>query len=168
MLIQGLGISPIPIELSLKHERPNVCYIICSDYQLRYAPAPGGKTNKDILTEMARKTKTDLIFKRCDVFDPQSIRNVLAEILAKVDMENDELVFNYTSGSAPVRLFVGAFGVGISRFAKKTKVVYSIDYPEEGVRIIKNHGPKLRELLPTEMDLLMDLCSSKTKKKPQR
>ncbi|MEM3402651.1 MAG: hypothetical protein QXH08_05465, partial [Candidatus Hadarchaeales archaeon] len=82
VLIQGLGISPIPIELSLKYEKPDVCYVICSDYQLNYKN--NGKTNKEILTEAARKTRTDLVFKRCDVFDPRSIRNVLVEILKKI------------------------------------------------------------------------------------
>ncbi|MFN4132788.1 MAG: hypothetical protein ACK4GQ_00230 [Candidatus Hadarchaeales archaeon] len=166
VLIQGLGTSPIPIELTLKHEKPDVCYIICSDYQLNYKNEE--RTNKEILTEAARKTKTNLIFKRCDVFDPRSIRNVLIEILRKIDLRKNELVFNYTSGSAPVRLFLGVFGASISKFAKKTKVIYSISYRDDGVEVVNNHASKLRELLPTEIDLLMDLCSIKPEKKRQK
>ncbi|MEM2192731.1 MAG: hypothetical protein QXG38_03860 [Candidatus Hadarchaeales archaeon] len=59
-------------------------------------------------------------------------------------------------------------GAGISKFAKKTKVIYSISYKEEGMEVVNNHAPKLRELLPTEIDLLMEFCQMKLEKKRQR
>jgi hypothetical protein len=170
VLIQGLGETPTPIEFALKKERPNVTYIICSEYQLRHVCPGYTKSNWNVVTEAARKVNTKLIFKRCDVFDPKSIRNCLLDVLRKVDPSRDELVFNYTSGSAPVRLFLGVLGVQFSKFNKNTKVMYSIEYEKEGVEVLEDHTAKLNEFLPTDIDLLLGLYFEKAKgsKKGQR
>ncbi len=172
ILIQGLGEVPIPIEVAMRKEKPDETYIICSDYQLRYVHPRYTKSNWDVLNDLARETKTKLVFKRCDVFDPKAVRDCLFDILRRVDIRNDEVIFNYTSGSAPVRLFLGVLGVQLSKYNKKSKILYTISYPEEGVEVSTDHAEKLREYLPTDIDLLLDMYVDKSPpketKKPHR
>jgi hypothetical protein len=168
VLIQGLGEAPIPIELALEKEKPSVTYIICSDYQLSYIHPKYTKSNWEVVTEAARKSKTELFFKRCDVFDPKAVRDCLIDILKKVDPYEDELIFNYTSGSAPVRLFLGIVGAQLSKFAKNVKILYTIHYGDEGVEIVDNHTAKLREFLPTDIDVLLDFASRKSSKETKK
>ncbi|MEW6592299.1 MAG: hypothetical protein AB1305_01210 [Candidatus Hadarchaeota archaeon] len=157
VLIQGMGEVPITAELAMTKEKPDVTYVLCSDYQLTYVHPDYKKPNKDVITDVARKSNTKLVFKRCDVFDPKAIRDCLADILYKVDPSKDEIIVNYTGGSAPVRLFLGMLGVQLSKFSPKTKILYAISYKKEGLEVVNNHAEKLKELLPTDIDLLLEL-----------
>jgi len=161
VLIQGLGEIPITAELALEKEKPDVAYVMCSDYQLMYVHPDYQKSNKDVITETARKTKSKVVFKRCNVFDPKAVRDCLADILHRVDPAKDEVVVNYTGGSAPVRLFLGVFGVQLAKFSPKTKILYAISYKKEGVEFSDNHTEMLKELLPTDIDLLLEIFKSK-------
>jgi hypothetical protein len=162
VLIQGLDETPVPIELALKKEKPNVAYVICSEYRLRYTHPDYTKSNWDLLTEAARRANTKLVFKRCDVFDPKSVRDCLLDVLRKVDPSKDELVFNYASGSAPVRLFLGVLGVQFSKFNKNARILISCE--KEGVEMVDDHTTKLNECLPTDIDLLLGLYITKSSK----
>lgn len=164
VLIQGLGEVPIPVEMAMAQEKPDVTYVVCSDYQLNYIYPKNDRPNREVVRDAARSAKTKLIFKRCDVFDPKSIHDCLLDILRNVDPNKDEIIFNYTSGSSPVRLFLGVLGVQLSKFTKNTKILYTISYPEKKVRISDDHAGKLKELLPTDMDLLLDLFLGKSLK----
>ena len=165
VLIQGLGEIPIPITLSLKKLKPDVAYILCSEYQLNYVHPKFEKSNRDVITETARRLRINLIFKRCDVFNPKSIRDCLIDILKRHNIFDDELMFNYTSGSAPVRLFLGVLGVQLSNYTRKSHVYYTIRYDKEKVQIVKNHGGALREFLPADIDLLLEVCLRRPKRK---
>jgi hypothetical protein len=165
ILIQGLGEVPIPVLLSIRRFKPDVAYVLCSEYQLNYVHPPFKKKNRDLVVEEARKVRTRVIFKQCDVFDPKSIRNCLLELLRSIDIFEQEVIFNYTSGSAPVRLFLGVLGVQFAKYSGRCKVVYTIRYPEQKLEIVKNHREMLREFLPSDIDLLLDVGLRKLKKR---
>jgi len=165
VLIQGLGEVPIPITLSLRKLKPDIAYILCSEYQLNYVHPKFEKPNRDVIAEAARKLRINLVFKRCNVFNPKSIRDCLVDILKCHNVFEDELMFNYTSGSAPVRLFLGVLGVQLSHYTKKSHVYYTIHYNKEKVKIVKDHGGPLREFLPADIDLLLEVCLRRPKRK---
>lgn len=73
--IQGLGQAPATIESLLRKEKPDVTYIVCSDYQLDYVAKEVGykKPNKDVITDVAKETGTRVIFQKCNVFDPAAV-----------------------------------------------------------------------------------------------
>ena len=163
ILIQGLGEVPIPVVLAIQKLKPDIAYILCSEYQLNHVHPKFGKKNRDMVVEAARKTQTKVVFKRCDVFDPKSIRNCLMNLLRPIDIFKNEVIFNYTSGSAPVRLFLGILGVYLSKYSPKCKVVYSIKYEEQKFEMVENHREALREFLPSDIDLILELCLRKVK-----
>lgn len=164
VLIQGLGEVPATIELALKKEKPEITYILCSDYQLNYTASSRGytKPNRQVVTEAARKVKAKVVFKRCNVFDPASISAAVRGIVERVDPLKDEIVINYAGGSAPVRLFLGVLGVELSRFAAKTKILYAIRYPGDLKMAADQTGP-LREFLPTDLELLLGFVRKRLK-----
>ena len=165
VLIQGLGEVPIPVLLSIRQLQPDVASIVCYEYQLNYVHPSFEKKNRDLIVEEARKTRTRVIFKQCDVFNPKSIRDCLLELLKAVDIFEHEVIFNYTSGSAPVRLFLGVLGVQFSRYSDRCRVMYSIKYPRQKLEIMRNHGEALCEFLPSDIDLLLDVGLRKLKKR---
>lgn len=164
VLIQGLGEVPATIELALKKEKPDVTYILCSDYQLDYVAHSGGytKPNRLVVKEAARKVRAKLILKVCNVFDPESISNAIHSIMREIDPLKDEVVVNYAGGSAPVRLFLGVLGIHLATLAPKTKVIYAISYPK-GIKMAANQTEKLQTLLPTDIDLLLSLAWKRRK-----
>jgi hypothetical protein len=167
VLVQGLGEAPDPAEFALMKEKPDVAFIICSERLLRHVRPGNTKSNWDVVTEAARKTGTKLIFKRCDVFDPKSVRDCLLEVIRRVDPSRDELVFNYAGGSSPVTLFLGVLGMQFTKFNKNAKIVHTVSYKKENIELAEDHTSKLMELLPTDIDLLLDLYFKKPKK-PKR
>lgn len=44
VLVQGLGEVPATIELALEKERPDVTYVVCSEYQLKKIASAAGYT----------------------------------------------------------------------------------------------------------------------------
>lgn len=160
VLIQGLGEAPATIELALKKEKPDVTYILCSDYQLAHVYKEYSKPNREVVQEAALKVRAKVIFRRCNVFDPESINNTIRAILKEIDPYDNEVIINYAGGSAPVRLFLGVLGVGLSRICPKTRVLYAIQYPKD-VKLAEDQTEKLQEFLPTDLGLLLALVEKR-------
>lgn len=159
--IQGLGEVPTTIEIVLKKEKPDVTYIVTSDYQLNLvAPHAGYKvSNKEVVERAAREVKAKVKFKKCDPFDPESVGKTIREILEEIDLKKDEVVVNYTGGSSLVRLLLGATGVVLPT-VMKAKVLYAIKYPE-GTEIMADHTGILREIFPEDLQVLFSLKRGK-------
>lgn len=159
--IQGLGEVPTTIELVLKKEKPDVTYIICSDYQLKYVASDAGykEPNKEVIERAAKKTKTEVKFQKCNVFKPKSVSGTIRQILGQIDHDEDEVVINYTGGSALVRVLLGATGVVLSSIMD-ARLVYAIKYPK-GLTLQENHTKMLRDIFPDELQVLFSLKKGK-------
>jgi hypothetical protein len=144
--IQGLGEIPTTVLLVLEQEKPDVSHVICSDYQLSYVASSAGfdKPNEVVIKEAASKLGAKVVFHICDVFDPSAVGDVLGDILSKLDPKKDNLVINYTGGTAVVRLLLGTMGVVISS-VMKAKVIYAVKYPK-GIELAKDHTTVLRDI----------------------
>jgi hypothetical protein len=149
--IQGLGEVPTTVLLILQREKPEITHVICSDYQLKHVARRSGfnKTNEEIIREAAKKLGSEVVFHPCDVFDPAEVGEVLWEILKKLDPEADELVINYTGGSAVVRLLLGTLGMVVSS-TMNVKILYAIKYPK-GIALAKDHTKVLSDIQQTWM-----------------
>jgi len=144
--IQGLGEIPTTVELVLTREMPDVSYIICSDYQLKYIAkrAGYGEPNEQVIKAAVKKDKTKVIFLKCDVFDPSSVWDTIAKVLREINLKKDEVIVNYTGGSAVVKLLLGTLGVMLLTMMKG-KILYAIRYPG-GVELTSNHTDILKEI----------------------
>jgi homoserine dehydrogenase len=144
--IQGLGEVPATIEFLLEREKPEVTYILCSDYQMNHVASSAGyeKSNKDVIESAAKKTKTKVIFQKCDVFDPRSIGEAFGKIIKEIKPE-DEIIINYTGGSAAVKMLLGAAAVVLSKFMPRTRIVYALRY-KGGIEKYVDHTDELREI----------------------
>jgi hypothetical protein len=144
--IQGLGEIPTTVELVLMREMPDVSYIICSDYQLKYIARRAGydKPNEQVIKAAVKKTKTKVIFQKCDVFDPTSVWNAIAKVLKEINPKDDEMIVNYTGGSAVVRLLLGMLGVMLLAMMKG-KILYAVRYLD-GIELTANHTEELKEI----------------------
>lgn len=144
--IQGLGEVPTTVLVVLEREKPEVSYIICSDYQLKHVAKDAGfdKSNEETIREKAEKLGCKVEFRVCDVFDPTSVGEILGEILAGLDPKKDEVVVNYTGGTAVVRLLLGTMGVVVSNIMKG-RVIYAIKYPG-GLDISRDHTEALKSI----------------------
>jgi hypothetical protein len=154
--IQGLGEVPATVELVLKREKPDLTYIVCSDFQLKHIAAQAGynKTNERVLKDVAKKMGTKVIFCKCDVFNPKFVSKIIRQILQKIDIKKDEIIVNYTGGSSVVRLLLGTIGIMLAGFAR-VKLIYAIQYPK-GIKIETNQTEVLKEVLPTDLQLVID------------
>jgi hypothetical protein len=72
------------------------------------------------------------------------VGEVLGNILSTLDSQRDEVIVNYTGGTAVVRLLLGTTGVVISN-VMKAKVLYAIRYPES-LEISEDHTEALRSI----------------------
>jgi hypothetical protein len=144
--IQGLGEVPTPVLLVLERERPEVTHVICSEYQLKHVAEAAGYTgsNEEVIKGKAKELGIEVVFHTCDVFNPSAVGDVLGRILEKLDSERDELVVNYTAGSAVVRLLLGTVGVVLSSITK-AKVVYAVKYPG-GLELSEDHTAVLKDI----------------------
>ena len=154
--IQGLGEVPKTIEIVLRDEKPSRTYIICSEYQANLVASKSGytKSNEEVIKEAAKKTGTEVIFYKCDVFDPRSIYEAIKKVLQQVDIKKDEIIVNYTGGSAVVRLLLGTISIMLSRFAR-VRILYAIDYPKD-VKVDADQTEALKEVIPTDLQLILD------------
>jgi len=136
---------PATIESLLRKEKPDVTYIVCSDYQLDYVAKEAGytKPNKDVIADVAKETKTRVIIRKCDVFDPAGVAETVGNILREVK-EKDEVIVNYTGGSAVVKLMLGVLGVALSSLVG-SKVVYVVKYPS-GFEVTADHTEVLKDI----------------------
>ncbi|MEW6222844.1 MAG: hypothetical protein AB1476_06040 [Candidatus Hadarchaeota archaeon] len=144
--IQGLGEVPTTVMVVFEEEKPDISYVICSEYQLKHVAKMYGytKTNEEIIQEAAAKAGVKLEFCVKDVFDPAVVGECLGEILNKLNPKEDEVIVNYTGGSAVVRLLLGTLGVVLS-MVMKARVIYAIKYPH-GVDVSADHTDALRDI----------------------
>jgi len=154
--IQGLGEVPATIELVLEKERPNVTYILTSDFQLKYIASHAGykKANEVVIKEAGGRTGTRVVFKECDCFDPKSVAKTITDVLQEIEVERDEIIINYTGGTAVVRLLLGATGFMLSGFAN-VRLVYAIRYPK-GPTITSDQTDVIKEVFPSDLNLILD------------
>ncbi len=143
--IQGLGEVPTTVKLVLEKEKPDIMYVICSAYQLGYIATNAGYTepNEMVVKAAAKEAGTKLVIKKCNVFDVEAIGEVLGEILQEIKGA-DEIIVNYTGGSACLKVVLGVTGVVLSRLMR-TKVLYAIGYPND-VKIVEDHTQALNEI----------------------
>lgn len=144
--VQGLGTIPTTVLLVLEREKPEVNYVICSDYQLKHVAKDAGfdKSNEEVIKEKAEKIGCHVEFKVCDVFDPTAVGEVLGDILGRLNPKEDEVVVNYTGGTAVVRLLLGTMGVVISNIMRG-RVVYAVKYPG-GFDVSRDHTEALKSI----------------------
>jgi hypothetical protein len=150
VLIQGLGEVPATLEFALERERPDVTYVICSEYQLENIASAGGYTepNRAIIEAAAKKTNTKVVLETCDVFDVDSVGEAIARVFGQINA-GDEVVVNYTGGAASVKLLLGVSAVVMSR-VPPVRIIYAIKYPRgievfaDQTEVIKNIFQRLK------------------------
>jgi hypothetical protein len=159
--IQGLGEVPATIELVLEREKPDVTYILTSDFQLKYIASHAGykEANEAVITEAGKRTGTKVVFKECDCFDPKSVTDAIAKVLQEIEIERDEIIINYTGGTAVVRLLLGSTGFMLSGFAN-VRLVYAIRYPK-GPKITSDQTEVIKEVFPSDLRLILDFIKKR-------
>ncbi|KXB04897.1 hypothetical protein AKJ35_00640 [candidate division MSBL1 archaeon SCGC-AAA833F18] len=129
--IQGIGEHPAPVIFVIEKEEPDVSYVLTSDYSYDHVDGEGGfdKSSGEAIADAAEKIGTEVKFMKCDTFDPEEIGEKIGEILGGLDPD-DEVIINYTAGSATIKIILGATAVAISRFMENLRIVYAIKYPD--------------------------------------
>jgi len=145
VLIQSLGEVPATIELALEKEKPDITYIICSDYQMKNVASSAGykKSNEEVIKNAAEKTGTKVVFQICDTLEPKSISEAIGKVIKQIKPE-DQVTINYTGGSAGVKLLLGATAVVLSRILP-IRIIYSVRY-RKGIEVFKVQTDELREI----------------------
>jgi len=145
VLIQSLGEVPATIELALEKEKPDITYIICSDYQMKNVASSAGykKSNEEVIKNAAEKTGTKVVFQLCDTLEPKSISKAIGDVIKQIKPE-DQVTINYTGGSAGVKLLLGATAVVLSRILP-IRIIYSVRY-KKGIEVFKVQTDELREI----------------------
>ncbi|MEM2907979.1 MAG: hypothetical protein QXP65_02105 [Candidatus Hadarchaeales archaeon] len=145
ILIQGLGDVPIPIELALEREKPDVTYILCSEYQMKNVARSAGykKSSQAVIERVAKKTGTKVVFQLCDIFSPQSVSEAIGQVIKQIKPD-DEVIINYTGGAAIVKLLLGATAVVLSRFLP-IRIVYALRL-SDGKEIFRDQTEELGEI----------------------
>jgi hypothetical protein len=145
VLIQSLGEVPATIEFALEEERPDITYVICSDYQLKnIAKVANYKiSNEAVIKEAAKKTGTKVVFKLCNTLEPKSISKAISEVIEQIK-PGDHVTINYTGGTAGVKLLLGATAVVLSKILP-IRIIYSVKY-KGGIEIFKDQTEELREI----------------------
>ena len=145
VLIQSLGEVPATIELALEKERPDITYIICSDFQLKKvaSAAKYRRSNEAVIKKAAKKSGTKVVFQICDTLEPKSISEAIGKVIKQIKPE-DEVTINYTGGTAGVKLLLGATAVVLSRILP-IRIIYSVKY-KRGIEVFKDQTKELREI----------------------
>lgn len=145
VLIQSLGEVPATIEFALEKEKPDITYIICSDYQLKKvaSAAKYKRSNEAVIKKVAKKTGTKVVFQVCNTLEPKSISKAIGEVIKQIKPK-DKVTINYTGGSAGVKLLLGATAVVLSRILP-IRIIYSVRY-KKGIEVFKDQTEDLREI----------------------
>lgn len=124
--IQGLGEDPTAVNVVLKTVKPELTYILCSDFQLENIAKDAGydEPNQAVIEKAAEKTNTKVVFKKCNVFDPKSVSEVMGEIIREIKPE-DEVNINYSEGTATVKLVLGATAAVLLKFMQNVRILYA-------------------------------------------
>jgi NAD(P)-dependent dehydrogenase (short-subunit alcohol dehydrogenase family) len=144
VLVQGLGEVPATLELALEKVRPDITYIISSEYLAKKTATFAGYTepNEVVVRRAAEKTNTRVIFKFCDVLDLASVCAAVAEVIREFK-STDEIVINYTGGAANVKLFLGAVAVGLTKLLN-VRIVYALRYGD--VEVFKDQTEEFKKI----------------------
>lgn len=144
--IQGLGDHPAPLLLLLENEQPDISYVITSEYSYDHVDEEGGfdEPSSEVVKKAGEENDTEIVFKKCDIFDPEDIGKVMGEILGEVGGD-DKVTINYTAGSATIKLILGAAAVALSRILENLKIIYAIRYPD-GEEEYRDQTEKLQTL----------------------
>lgn len=145
VLIQSLGEVPATIELALEREKPDVTYIISSDFQLKKvaSTAKYKSSNEAVIKKAAKKTGTKVVFQTCDTLEPKSISEAIGKVIKQIKPE-DEVVINYTGGTAGVKLLLGATAVILSKILP-IRIIYAVRY-KKGIEVFKDQTEELRDI----------------------
>ena len=145
VLIQSLGEVPATIELALEKEKPDITYIISSDYQLKEVASQHGykKSNEEVIKKAAEKTRTKVVFQICDTLEPKSISEAIGKVIKQIKPD-DDVTINYTGGTAGVKLLLGATAVVLSKILP-LRIIYSVRY-KGGIEIFKDQTEELRDI----------------------
>jgi len=145
VLIQSLGEVPATIELALEREKPDITYIISSDFQLKKvaSAAKYKSSNEAVIKKAAKKTGTKVVFQTCDTLEPKSISEAIGKVIKQVKPE-DEVVINYTGGTAGVKLLLGATAVILSKILP-IRIIYAVRY-KKGIEVFKDQTEELRDI----------------------
>lgn len=139
--ILGLDENPTAEKIVLEKIKPDVAYILCSDYLLEYMAKEAGFTepSQAVLEKVADATGTKIVLKKCNVYDPKSVSETMGEILKEIKPA-DEVIINYSEGSATVKLVLGATAVGLSKYMPNIKILYA------DAAALLDHTKALKEL----------------------
>jgi len=145
VLIQGLGEVPATIEFALERERPDVTYIVCSDYQLNNIASDAGYTepNQAIIEAAAVKTNTKVVWEVCDIFDVNSVGESITRVFNHIN-PGDEVVVNYTGGAASVKLLLGISAAVMPR-TPPIRMIYAIKYPG-GIEVFADQTEAIKNI----------------------
>jgi hypothetical protein len=145
VLIQSLGEVPATIELALEREKPDITYIIYSDYQLKEVASVHGyrKSNEEIIKKAAEKTRTKVVFQICNTLEPKSISEAIGKVIKQIKPD-DDVTINYTGGTAGVKLLLGATAVVLSNILP-LRIIYAVRY-KGGIEIFKDQTDELRDI----------------------
>jgi hypothetical protein len=145
VLIQGLGEVPATIELALEREKPDITYIISSDFQLKKvaSEAKYKSSNEAVIKKAAKKTGTKVVFQTCDTLEPKSISEAIGKVIKQIKPE-DDVVINYTGGTAGVKLLLGATAVILSKMLP-IRIIYAVRY-KKGIEVFKDQTEELRDI----------------------
>lgn len=136
---------PATIELALEKEKPDITYIICSDFQLKKvaSAAKYKRSNESVIKKAAKKSGAKVVFQKCNTLEPKSIGEAIGKVIKQIKPE-DEVTINYTGGTAGVKLLLGATAVALSRILP-IRVIYAVKY-KKGIEVFKDQTKELREI----------------------
>jgi len=145
VLIQSLGEVPATIELALEREKPDVTYIICSDFQLKKvsSAAKYKSSNEAVIKKAAKKSGTKVVFQTCDTLEPKSISETIGKVVKQIKPE-DKVTINYTGGTAGVKLLLGATAVVLSKIMP-IRIIYAVKY-KKGIEVFKDQTDELKDI----------------------
>lgn len=145
ILVQGLGEVPSTIEFALQKERPEITYVLCSEYQMQIVASHAGytETNEAVVRKAAEAVGAKIVFQTCDIFDPRSVGAAIGNVLREFK-PGDEIVINYTGGAASVKLLLGATAAVLSRFLP-IRIVYALRY-KGGIERFEDQTEVLKEV----------------------
>ncbi|MFW6015894.1 MAG: hypothetical protein ACOCRK_05610 [bacterium] len=161
ILLTGLGNTPKPIIYAIKQGdilgeefEPlrfyDKIYIFCSEYQRNKIAERVGyeKSNEEVIRDFVNKSEgdVDLHFIDCDVFSPLNVYYNVETIITPEINKRNEVVVNYSAGSAIVRNVLGIMGMYCKEKYDNIYTVYTISYKED-IKVARDHSEQYSNLV---------------------
>lgn len=148
VLITGLGSYPAASAHAMREENPDEVYVICSEWQRNHIAENAGykQRNEDVIREVANDVNTTVRFLECDIFEPESVEEMITDVIDKKMEENKDIIISYASGSAVTRLTLGVISIFASKSYDDIKLIYAIKYEDEGPVINTDHTENYNNL----------------------